>query len=61
LAVLLIGDNDLTNTAWSATAQSVKEAALAKESPRIVGRIEQAVQLMLKGMPDTKVSVFLVI
>jgi hypothetical protein len=38
VAVLLIGTNDLTNSAWSARVQSVKEKALAKEAPGIVSR-----------------------
>lgn len=38
MVVLLIGTNDLTNSGWSATVQSAKEKALAKQEPGIVAR-----------------------
>lgn len=42
VSVLLIGTNDLTNCAWGATIQSVKELALAREEPGIVSRCEHS-------------------
>ncbi|EFN54606.1 hypothetical protein CHLNCDRAFT_135094 [Chlorella variabilis] len=55
VVVLLIGTNDLTNSGWSATVQSAKEKALAKQEPGIVARILDAVGLMRRKMPGTRV------
>lgn len=57
VAVVLIGTNDMTNSAWSATIQSVKEKALAKDAGGIVYRIQETLKTMRTGMPDTHIVV----